>query len=164
MEVKSPLQAVQSSTRRSFGSMPSSGMLPVVKNVASLKEIVIVLFSSTLVPSALIMLLSSLVRTSSLKIMVMIIPNIKNVGQVGSLYLRSVGFNAKVGSFSDFPTDTSTSCTGGDRCGRVSRSGTFHIVDTADAYVQRATTAFEPSTRVYKMEMKCFQISFMKVY
>ena len=137
MELKSPLQAVQASTRRSFGSIPSSGTLSLVKNVASLKEIVIVLFSSTLVPSTLIILLSSLVRTSSLKIMVMILPNIKNVGQVGSLYLRSVGFIAKVGSFSGFPTDTSASCTGGDRCGHVGRSSTFHIVDTADAYEQR---------------------------
>ena len=68
---------------------------PGGKHVASLKEIVIVLFSSTLVPSALIILLSSLVRTSSLKIMVMIIPNIKDVGQVGSLYLRSAGFQCQ---------------------------------------------------------------------
>ena len=33
--------------------------------------------------------------------------NIEKLGEVGSLYLQSVAFNAKVGSFSGFPTDTS---------------------------------------------------------
>ena len=93
--------------------------------------------------------------------------NIEKLGEVGSLYLQSVGFSAKVGSFSGFPTDTSASYTGGDRCNVVdkNRSGTFHIVETTDPYEQRAITASEPSTCVYKMEMKCFQVScFMNVY
>jgi len=85
--------------------------------------------------------------------------NIEKLGEVGSLYLQSVAFNAKVGSFSGFPTDTSASYTGGDFCTRVGkkRSGTFHIVETTDPYEQRAITASEPSMCVYKMEMKCYQ-------
>ena len=93
--------------------------------------------------------------------------NIETLGEVGSLYLQSDAFDAKVGSFSGFPTDTSASYTGGDRCNVVdkNRSGTFHIVETTDPYEQRAITASEPSTCVYKMEMKCFQVScFMNVY
>lgn len=85
--------------------------------------------------------------------------NIETLGEVGSLYLQSNAFNARVGSFSGFPTDTSASYTGGDFCTVVgkNRSGTFHIVETTDPYEQRAVSASEPSTCVYKMEMKCYQ-------
>lgn len=47
--------------------------------------------------------------------------SIEYLGEKGSCFLHYVRFNAKVGSFSTFPTDTSALYTVGDRCGSGKR-------------------------------------------